>query len=244
MDLHGTGRTRSAGDMTRLLDTRRRIETPEGVHLEMSAAGPIARGWAWAIDQIGRGIIYTGAAIPAVFMGELGMGLMLVFMFLTEWFYPVVFEVWMRGATPGKAAMGLRVVHADGSPVSWTSSILRNLLRVADFLPFAFLAGLVAMLTNSDFRRIGDLVAGTVVVYAEPPLKVPRPAAARPIPPPIALDVAEQRAIIDYSERASSWTDDRAEELAAVLVPVVGGSPRDAVHRLHGVARWLLGERA
>ncbi len=230
--------------MHRLLDTRRRIETPEGVFLELSVAGPVARGWAWGVDLLARGVLHTTIGTVLLSLGDAGQGLFLVAAFLVEWGYPVVFELWMDGATPGKRLMGLQVVHADGSPVGWTASVLRNLLRVADFLPFAFLAGLVSMLIDTDFRRIGDLVAGTVVVHTGPRGHRAPAVPAAPSPPPVPLELAEQRAIIEFSERAGGWTEERVDELAELLTPVVGGPPRAATQRLHGVARWLLGERA
>lgn len=229
--------------MPRLLDTRRRVETPEGVHLELSVAGPVARGWAWLFDLMGRGLVYSVVGPFLIPLGDAGTGILLIVMFLVEWGYPVVFEVFMQGATPGKRLMGLQVVHADGSPVGWTAAVLRNLLRVADFLPFAFLAGLVSMLLSEDFRRIGDHVAGTVVVHADRRAARLPATQVRPEPPPFSLELAEQRAIVDFAERSGGWTEDRVEELAEVLVPAMGGPPQTTARRLHGVARWLLGER-
>ena len=114
-------------------------------------------------------------------LAGLGQGLMLLGFFLLEWFYPVFFEL-RSGATPGKRAMGLRVVHDDGTPVGAVASVIRNLLRVADFLPLFYAAGLVSCLVDRDFRRLGDLAAGTLVVHSEPPLKPQGIRNARPAP--------------------------------------------------------------
>src|SRR5208282_5922974 len=97
-----------------------------------------------------------------------GMGLLLIILFLLEWFYPVAFEVLARGQTPGKKLMDLRVLRADGAPVGWSRSTVRSLLAFADFLPFGFAAGLTAMLVSRRFQRLGDLAAGTVVVHLAP----------------------------------------------------------------------------
>ena len=229
--------------MAEALDTVRSLETPEGVRLDLPVAGPMSRGAAFVIDFFVRGMLYAMVGTPLALLGDLGQGLMLLFAFVVEWFYPVIFEVKLSGATPGKVALGLAVVHDDGTPVGWSSSIVRNLLRFADFLPFAWLAGLASMTLHPDFKRLGDLVAGTIVVYrGRDGRGLPLPAAPV-LPVPFALRPDEQRAIIAFAERTGGWTDDRAEELAEVLMPVVGGPARRAVTTLHGMARWLRGER-
>ena len=210
--------------------------------LTLRAAGPVVRSLAWMVDIVLRSMIYSVAAGALGMLGEAGMGLLLIVVFLAEWFYPVVFEVLNKGQTPGKMALGIAVVHQDGTPVTLTDSFLRNLLRFADFLPFAYLSGFVTMCFSRDFRRLGDLAAGTVVVYREgvrpsPPL----PDVAR-VPPPIPLDAEEQRAILAFAERGGEWTSERVQELAEILEPIAGHPPEVAVRRLHGMARYLMGE--
>ena len=146
--------------VTKKLDTMRTVETPEGVELTLRVVGPAARSIAWFIDQLIRSTAYAFAAMIVSFLGEMGVGLLLIFIFVAEWFYPVLFEVLNYGSTPGKLVMGLSVVHDDGTPITWTASITRNLLRFADFLPFAYLIGIISMLISQDFKRLGDVVAG------------------------------------------------------------------------------------
>src|SRR3546814_4544908 len=74
--------------------------------------------------------------------------------FLLLWAYPVVFEAMFNGQTPGKRAMELRVVSADGAPVGWLASIVRNLLRAVDALPVGYGFGLVASLADPHGRRL------------------------------------------------------------------------------------------
>lgn len=69
-----------------------------------------------------------------------------------------------RGASVGKMVMGLRVVRQDGGPISWTESLIRNLLRIIDALPFAYIVGAIIMSTNPLKQRLGDKVAHTVVI--------------------------------------------------------------------------------
>jgi len=229
--------------VTENLDTMRTVETPEGVELTLRVAGPAARSLAWLIDQTIRAVGYAIAGIGLAFLGDLGMGIFLVLLFVAEWFYPVFFEVYRHGSTPGKALLRLTVVHDDGTPIGWTPSIVRNLLRFADFLPFAYLLGLVAMVVNRDFKRLGDMVAGTVVVYRDRPVAPAQLTPAVPVPAHVALDLAEQRAIIEYAERAPAWSEERVLELAQIAEPLVGGPADLAAHKLLGMAHWLAGRR-
>jgi uncharacterized RDD family membrane protein YckC len=228
--------------MAEKLDTIRTVETPEGVALALRVAGPVPRSLAWAIDQTIRLLAYAAASLVLV-AGDLGVGIYFLFLFVAEWFYPVLFEVLRRGQTPGKALLGLAVVNDDGTPVGWTASILRNLLRVADFLPFAYLIGLVAMVLDHDFKRLGDLAAGTVVVYREMPRPQAELAPVAPVALPVPLTLEEQRAVIDFAERSPRWSEDRSAELAEIVEPFAGGPARAAVVRLQGMALWLLGRR-
>jgi len=225
-----------------MLDTRRFVETPEGVELAVDLAGPVARSWAWILDLAIRWFCNIWVGIICAFLGDLGTGIFLVWIFLLEWFYPVVFEA-RRGATPGKMAMGLVVLHDDGTPVGWRAALIRSLLRFVDHLPAAPLFGLLCMGCSRDFKRIGDHAAGTIVAYTQRTTTrthLPNEAA---IPLSIPLALHEQRAIIDFAHRTETLTDDRAQELAELLVPMVGGPPPVAVQRLQGMARWLLGGR-
>lgn len=210
--------------------------------LTLRAAGPVVRSLAWMVDIILRSMIYSVAAGALGMLGEAGMGLLLIVVFLGEWFYPVVFEVLNKGQTPGKMALSIAVVAQDGTPVTLTDSFLRNLLRFADFLPFAYLSGFVAMCFTQDFRRLGDLAAGTVVVYRERVRPSPALPEVERLPPPIALDAEEQRAILAFAERGGEWTPERVKELAEILEPIAGHPPEVAVRRLHGMARHLMGE--
>jgi len=225
------------------LDTIRSIETPEGVVLELPVAGPLPRALAWCLDMGLRGAVYTffGGLLGA--FGDTGMGLLLLLAFLLEWFYPVAFELLRSGQTPGKSVMGLAVVMADGTPVRPAASVLRNLLRFADFLPAGYLVGVLSMVVDPGFRRLGDLSAGTLVVHRRPPASPRGLPAAPPLAVPLALRPEEQRAIVAFAGRCPTWSEERQEELAEVLEPLAGRPPAQAVRRLHGMARWLQGER-
>lgn len=227
-----------------MLDTYRPVETPEGVEIGLRVAGPVPRLFAAVADLAIRLGVYFVLSIPAGILGEGGIGLLLVAMFLMEWFYPVFFEVRRGGATPGKRRLGLLVLHRDGTPVGWMASIVRNLLRFADFLPAAYGFGIASMLIDRDFRRLGDLAAGTVVVHREPDLvghRVPTGPALRPAAP---LDLDEQRAVLDFAERLGTWSEARAAELAGLAAPLTQATGVEGVKSLLGIANWLLGRRS
>jgi uncharacterized RDD family membrane protein YckC len=225
------------------LDSIRDVETPEGVHLMLRPAGPVPRFYAWVIDFLIRAVAYIVLAIFLPAFGGFGKGLFLILIFLMEWFYPVVFEVYRDGMTPGKRAMRLAVIRDDGSPVNWSSSVTRNLLRFADFLPFGYGLGLASMLITTEFKRLGDLAAGTLVVHqGEPPRAGALTDGARR-PPPAPLTVEEQRAVVGFAERAATLTPERAEELAEILGPAFGAAGPGAVARVEETGRWLAGRR-
>ncbi len=229
-----------------LLDTVRAVETPEGVTIELRVAGPVPRALAFAIDCGIRAFLYIALALGLGALGRFGTGVLLIAFFGLEWFYPVLFEVYGQGATPGKRVLGLSVVHDDGVPVGWSGAVIRNLLRAVDFLPFFYGAGFVSMLLTRDFKRLGDLAARTVVVYREdatPPLHLPE---AVPRPPPLRLTLAEQQAILTYAARVPLLTPERAQELAAIVREIAGsdgGVDDEVTARLLGHARYLAGER-
>ena len=152
-----------------MIDTVHAVQTPEGVDLALRVAGPVPRALAWGVDTLLQGGIALALQIAFAGFAGLGTGLYLIGLFALLWFYPVLFEVRAHGQTPGKRLMGLRVLQENGTPVGWSASVLRNFLLVADFLPALYLAGLVSMLADASFRRLGDLAAGTLVVHAETP---------------------------------------------------------------------------
>jgi uncharacterized RDD family membrane protein YckC len=224
------------------IDTRLRQETPEGVELTLSPAGPIPRALAWTIDLALRGVAYASAASVIKWMGAGGMGIALIGVFLLEWGYPVYFEL-RHGCTPGKQALSLRVIQEDGAPLTAGAALLRNLVRFVDFLPAGYLFGLLSCLISGRFQRLGDLAAGTLVVHSVASVPRPLPDGVAPRPPLLPLTLEEQRAIVAFAERANLWTEDRREELASHSGPCTRGAPRERVNQLLAQARWIAGER-
>ena len=229
------------------LDTRRSIETPEGVRLELRPAGPVPRFAAFAIDLGIRLIVYAILGYLASLVGNFGTGLFLIVLFLLEWFYPVVFELSLAGATPGKSVMGIAVVQDSGLPVSVGASITRNLLRFVDFLPLLYGFGILSMLLTADFKRLGDLAAGTIVVYREKRAVIRKLPEATPVSPDRPLAAETQLALIALAERSPRLTAERLDELLALAVKASDIDPSNARgsmrQRIFGVAQWLMGRR-
>jgi uncharacterized RDD family membrane protein YckC len=226
-----------------MLDTLRSVPTPEGFELTLRLAGPVPRALAFVIDLMIRFVAYGVLATVLAQLKGAGMGILLIVAFLLEWFYPVVCEVWWDGATPGKRAFGMAVLNDNGTPVAFGASVTRNLLRAVDFLPFLYAFGLVAMLLNRDFKRLGDLAAGTIVVYRDKPAVRAALPAARPVAPAVALTLAEKRAVLDFAERYATLTEARAAELAEHAEPLVGAA-RDPAQVLLGIAHHQRGKTA
>lgn len=224
-----------------MIDTQRLVETPEGVDLHLTPAGPVARAQAWLLDAAIRGALMSGVATAMAMLGASGAGLYFLALFTASWLYFILFEVLCRGVTPGKRSLGLRVVHDDGTPVGWPASIIRNLLRPVDVLPLGYAAGYVSTLVSRDFRRLGDLAAGTIVAYAEPAPESATMPEVTPAPPPVPLDAGERRAIVEFARRVPALTPERADEIASLLAPLTGGRP--AVRRLQEYAAWMTGQR-
>ena len=222
------------------LDTTRNVETPEGIELELHLSGPVVRTLAWTIDTIVRLGIYLVLGSLLGWMGGLGIGIFLILLFLVEWFYPVLFEVLYQGMTPGKRAMGIRVVHDDGTPVGWSASVVRNLLRFVDSLPLFYVVGFTSMMLNSEFRRLGDIVAAAVVIYPEEQRHHEDLPRVEPLMPKQPLQAGEAQAVVSFAERIRQFSAERADELAAATGPLIPAHEPPA-RTLLGIARWVVG---
>lgn len=228
------------GAVPALLDTRLRVETPEGIDLLLRPAGLVPRALAFAIDLLIRGGLLLLLFFVLGLLGQLGIGLGALLLFLLTWWYMVLFEVLNQGRSPGKQLLGLRVIHDDGTPVGWPASLTRNLLRFVDMLPFGYTLGILSCLNHPAFKRLGDLAAGTLVVYREQPAvatHVPEVPAERP---PFPLSRADQYAVLAFAERQEGLSAARREELAGILAEALQVPGEQAAARLNGIARGLL----
>jgi len=157
------------------------VASAAGVALRLPIAGPGARGLAFTIDWHIRALL-AGAwwlVVTLVFFGELaGFGrgfvrshpaypwLGIFIPAAIYLLYHPILEIALLGRTPGKRLTGVRLVDRAGQPPGRGALLLRNVFRLIDALPFAYAVGLVTCIVRKDQQRLGDLVAGTVLIYA------------------------------------------------------------------------------
>ena len=145
------------------------IETPEGVVFSYQLATPVTRSLAWAVDAASIGVVsYMAAKVSAalgVLSPDVANALGVALYLAISIGYGIVLEWRWRGQTLGKRLLGLRVVDAQGLRLQFPQIALRNLLRVLDMLPLAYLVGGIAALVSRKGQRLGDLAANTVVAH-------------------------------------------------------------------------------
>jgi uncharacterized RDD family membrane protein YckC len=175
-----------------------RIATPEGVELELPLAGIGSRLTARILDHL----LQAAIAIATLFIfsssvdtessGEAFVAIIgtLIF-FAIFWVYDVVFEAFAGGRTPGKRAVGIRVVGNRGEPIGFPAAAVRNLLRFVDEYLTLWIVALVSILRSERNQRVGDMAAGTMVV--------------RERSSEAGADVAIGVAHLDDLEQAQTW---------------------------------------
>jgi uncharacterized RDD family membrane protein YckC len=154
------------------------LETPERVALSLAIAGVGDRALAWLADAVCIFLLWITALLVYSIGGDLlrslealgwlGQLLVVAGVFLSGWGWDVAWEVLGGGRTPGKRLAGLRVVRTDGAPVGLVESLARNLLRVVE-LPLGYAPAILAVALGPRRQRVGDLVAGTLVVRESRP---------------------------------------------------------------------------
>jgi uncharacterized RDD family membrane protein YckC len=148
------------------------IETPEHVPIALEPAGAGSRFLAVLIDAV----ITTALAAFIAWMAArllpraVVQALFITVSFLLTWGWHLWFETRGRGQTPGKRLLSLRVIDARGLPVSLHQSLARNIVRTVDFLPLFYGVAAVTSLVDGRRRRLGDIVASTLVIREAQPL--------------------------------------------------------------------------
>jgi uncharacterized RDD family membrane protein YckC len=227
-------RSRPSPGAAARLDTIAAIDSPEQVRFDYRLAGPARRGLAYAIDTLVKLAVVLVVAILLMLGGVSQddfsgwtFGVVALVAFAMEWGYGVLFESITSGRTPGKKALRLRVIKEGGYPIDFNDALLRNLLRAADFLPSGYALGAVVMGLDPRFRRLGDLVAGTMVVVEERS-RVANTVTLRPAPtaqelaamPAAArLSAVERDALDLFVRRLERVGPERADELAELVLP-------------------------
>lgn len=221
------------------------IVTPEGVQLTLTLAGPASRFVSALVDLTIQLLLLIALAVVLGISGHAGLGgggvailIWSVLSFLVVTTYDIFFEVLNGGRTPGKRLNGLRVVNVEGYPVRFLTSAIRNVLRPLDFLPSAYLLGAAVILATRKNQRIGDVVAGTLVVRDRLPAWTP--AAPLPVRAPDAfrphstwdttnITPAELATVRQFLERRHALEPGArtrlSRELAERLRPKIAGAP-------------------
>ena len=151
------------------------IETPEQIELEFPIAGLGSRGMALLVDTlIQLVVVITVTVFSSIISPDLSRywatagkwmtALIIFLMFCLYWGYFAIFEVFWNGQTPGKRQAKIRVITASGRPITVFEAIARNFLRVVDS-QFGYMVGAIAIAVDKKNRRLGDMVAGTVVIH-------------------------------------------------------------------------------
>lgn len=179
------------------------VETPEHVVFHYELAGVMSRMIAGGVDLIiqffiglaivvGVGVVAgTGLSRGSPDLTQSVIAVIVLLLFVDIWGYSILFEIFMRGRTPGKAWVGLRVIREGGYPLTPGDVVVRNLLRIIDFLPSGYGLGLIVMCSNSRCKRIGDYVAGTIVIQDAKSSTPAAPRLQRSAPPPSAPESVE-----------------------------------------------------
>jgi uncharacterized RDD family membrane protein YckC len=215
------------------------LVTGEAVALDLQPAALPSRLLAAAVDALGQGLVLlvagalaTAASLEVSDAAAQALGILLLVLVLIV--YPVTFETLLRGRTPGKAAMGLRVVRDDGGPIGFRHALARGLAGAFLERPgiSLFFAGVLTSLLNPQGKRLGDLLAGTVVVRERVAV---RGGAVAQMPPALAgwagqLDLSGLSSdlalsVRQFVSRADELTPSAREDLGRRLV----GAVTDAV---------------
>ncbi|WP_186578878.1 RDD family protein [Aquibacillus kalidii] len=155
------------------------IKTPEYVSLQFKSAGLGSRSAAYLFDLlvlsvvnliivISTILVISGDFSQFILFGDVAnttLAIMIILLFIINWGYFFVLEFFFGGKTLGKRLIGIRVIQENGHSITLLSSFVRNFLRIVDFLPANYFVGMLMVFFHSKHKRLGDLVAGTIVVH-------------------------------------------------------------------------------
>jgi uncharacterized RDD family membrane protein YckC len=214
--------------------------TPEATPVVLDVAGIGSRTIATIVDLLIQFVAFLAITTAGVAAGSgnetVTIVVVLVAVFVVVWGYFIVLEGLWNGRTPGKAVARIRVVRADGRPVTWIQVTVRNLLRIIDFLPFYYLLGGVLVVVSRRSQRLGDLAAGTVVVR-DRAVRAPAvlPISSYALAASASLDTSamsdrEFALVRSFLERRTTLAEASrrsvAHELAGAIGPKVAGAAR------------------
>jgi uncharacterized RDD family membrane protein YckC len=219
------------------MSTLTTIETPERSAFTYEVAGLGSRTLAYLLDVAIRGAVLMVLLIVATlweFMPLPSYALAIIAMliwFAALWLYTTLFEAFWRGQTPGKRLAGIRVIKDGGASAGFQEIALRNLLRTVDSLPLFYLVGIVCVFLTSKHQRVGDLLAGTLVVRTHERARtaeLSRLVVAHAVDTPggsaherLGLSPAQVETIASYIERSGQFLPAARAELARQMAEPV-----------------------
>lgn len=152
------------------------VKTPEHVSLQYKLAGLGSRSSAQIIDFLIVTVIYVGLFLILYLAEDVFFNsffafssyvtaIVIMLIFFIFWGYFFLFELFMGGKTPGKKLLGIRVIQENGQSATALALLIRNLIRIIDFLPVYYFIGILMIFLHSKHKRLGDIVGGTLVVH-------------------------------------------------------------------------------
>ena len=225
------------------------ILTPEKTIITYRLAGLGNRLLAHLLDVIIVVILFfliafaVGYIVGSVDSG-LAQGIIGISTMFIVFGYFILFEGFGNGQTLGKRVAGVRVRMADGTPITFAAAAGRNLLRPADMMPGLYMVGLIAMFTNPRSQRLGDLVAGTIVVVEQkaPAVQIAAPHVAGIHPLEVhvgelrGMTVAEYNALRRYCDRFPELSPDTQQKLTEELwVPLAERLKLPSIEGIHPI---------
>jgi uncharacterized RDD family membrane protein YckC len=245
-----------------VMDLNLVVETPEQIGIDFEIAGIGSRMLAAIIDALIMSILLIVATVAPflliasareaagtmaenlaqqehIFRNVNALGLAVVFLsyFAVQWGYYIVAELLTDGRSPGKRALGLRVVRADGFPIGFAETVVRNLVRIVDIVPGVYGIGLVTMMSGRKTQRLGDVAAGTIVIKERVGQQkgtieaIPMPSEQKPMIETrvsAALTPAELTLLASYRNRAAALTPHVRAILASQIAPILRARLSDA----------------
>jgi len=237
---------------------RLEVETPDHVVLRYDLAGAGNRGFAAVLDFLLAALIAFSAfmllevarVLTRVDFFVLG-GLTLILGLVVIWSYFILLEWLWNGQTFGKRIFRLRVINEDGSPAQFTAVLIRNLLRLVDFLPALYGVGVLVIVLSPKSQRLGDMAAGTYVVRAPRPqvdwfsLRTVTPLGAGLTAETRRMPGEAQRLVREFVARESQLAPMERARIAAVIAAklrtytVEDLGPLNDIDLIHAIARSL-----
>jgi len=236
---------------------RLEVETPDHIVLRYDLAGAGNRGFAAVLDfAVATLIVFAALMLLSLVASETGDvvyilgGVEVIVTLVLVWSYFILLEWLWNGQTIGKRVYKLRVINEDGSPAQFTAVLIRNLMRLVDFLPALYGLGVLVIVLSPKSQRLGDLAAGTYVVRAPRPkvdwfsLRTVTPLGAGTTAETRRMPGEAQRLVREFVAREAELGPTERARVAAVIAAklrpyTVEDQALNDIDLIHAIARSL-----